>query len=247
MSVRPSISRVPQQQLCSRLDHVLRIGTKTVPSLQAQIGMYQTPTNVDSRLVQVKTEVVKLYNEVAHANAPLASLHERIMKLGGFSYTGEQLTNIAQKDVRAQSIQTMLLNWLFSYYKGFLEEVRGAMDMHTRANHGQIPSGYYYKAYKADDGWNTYVTKRDGSTTSKAKMILSEKKLNREEDKIQIVAFFDDVNKRVLNIFNPFPRRNVGIAKDLYRDYAPQLTALIERTKRESEAAKSLVDMFQGS
>ena len=248
MSVRPSVSHVPQQQLCSRLDHVLRIGTNAVPSLPAQIGMYPSPTNVDSKLVPVKTEAVKLYFEVAHANAPLAPLHERIMNLGGFSYTGEPISNIAQKDVRTKSIQTGLLIWLFDYYKGFLEEVKGAM-LHTRASYSH-PN---HSAYHADEGWDAYVKKRDGSTTSKARLLLSDKKLNREKDKRQILAFFDDVNKKILHIFNPsgphwrLTRGNVGIARELYRDYAPQLTALIESTKQESEAAKSLVNMVQGS
>ena len=211
--------------------------------------MYRPPTNEKElvqvkkeKLVQVKTEAVKLYFEVAHANAPLAPLHERIMNLGGFSYTGEQVSDIAQKDLEAQSIELMLLNWLFGYYKGFLEEVKGAM-LHTRASYAQTG---YYKAYHADDGWSAYAKKRDGSTTSKAKMLLSVKWPNREK-KSQILAFFDNINKRVLNMFNPFPRGNVGIARELYRDYTPQLTALIESTKEETEAAKSLVDMFKAS
>ena len=255
MSVRPSISHVPQRQLCSRLDHVLRIGTNAVPLLPAQIGMYRLPANQKElvqakteRFVQVKTEVVKLYNEIAHANAPLAPLHERIMNLGGFSYTGEQLSNIAQKDMRAQSIELMLLNWLFGYYKIFLEEVKGAM-LHTRASYSH-PN---HSPYHADEGWDAYVKKRDGSTTSKASMLLSDKWLNREEDKSQILAFYDDVNKNILHIFNPsgphwrLTRGNVDIARKLYRDNAPQLTALIESTKQETEAAKSLVNMFQSS
>ena len=64
MSIRSSISHVPQQQICSRLDHVLRIGTEAVPPL-AQISSVNLlhPAPIEGSLKRISILLDKEYQK----------------------------------------------------------------------------------------------------------------------------------------------------------------------------------------